>query len=501
MRLASRRRFLGQLGAASAVTLLATRLRAQAGAVRASIPDDILYTSAKRLAAMVQAKQISSLELTQAYLARIEAVNPTLNAVVLLTAERALAEAAEADAMLAKGTVLGPLHGVPFTVKDSLATAGIVSTGGTLGRKNHIPGKDATAIARLRQAGAILMGKTNTPELTMSFKTTNLLFGATHNPYRHGHQPGGSSGGAAAIIAAGGSPFDIGTDFGGSVRHPAHCCGIAGLKPSTGRVPRTGHIVGYGGYFDPMQTVGPLARWVEDLELLGDLIRGPDYLDAAIVPAPWLPPAEVDLKQLKVAYYTDNGSKDPVTPETAAAVRKAVAILEAAGVTCIEDCPTELHRESQELRGELSSADGRAWVRRLLEGYGTKQVSPVVGLSEEGQCDVERFTELAELMDVNRSKLLQWLQSYDLVLAPVLPTPAEPWPDDLDASFGATGNINYTATYNNTGWPGTVVRVGTSPEGLPIGVQLLAPPFREDLALAAAYVVEAGSGGYQRPPI
>lgn len=189
---------------------------------------------------------------------------------------------------------------------------------------------------------------------------------------------------AAAIIAAGGSPFDIGTDFGGFVRHPAHCCGITGLKPATGRVPRTGHIVGYGGYFDPMQVVGPLARWVEDLEMLGDLIRGPDYLDAAIVPAPWLSPGDVDLKKLKVAYYTDNGNKDPVTPETAAAVKRAVGILEAAGVTCIEDCPTELHLESQQLRGELSSADGRAWVRRYLEGYGTKQVSPC-GRPERGR--------------------------------------------------------------------------------------------------------------------
>ena len=495
----SRRRFFAQLGAAGAATLVASRLRAQASAVKTSIPDDILFTSAKRLAAMVKAKQISSVELTQAYLDRIHAVNPKINAVVLIAAERALAEAREADSMLAKGKLQGALHGVPFTVKDSHDTAGLVSTGGTMGRKSFIPGQDATSIARLRAAGGIVMGKTNTPELTMSFKTTNLLFGATHNPYKHGYQPGGSTGGGAAIIAAGGSPFDIGTDFGGSIRQPAHCCGIAGLKPSTGRVPRTGHIVGYGGTFDAMQVVGPLARWVEDLEMLTDIIRGPDYLDAAIVPAPWLSPAAVDLKKIKVAYYTSNGSKDPATPETIAAVKRAVSILEAAGVTCIEDCPTALHRESQELRNALSAADGRAWVRRLLEGYGTKQVSRVVGLSQDNQCDVERFTELVEQLDANRSKFLQWFQSYDLVLAPVNPGPAEIWPDDLDASFYTPGNIGYTATYNNTGWPGAVVRAGTSPEGLPIGVQMLAPPFREDLALAAAYVVEAGTGGYQAP--
>ena len=497
--LPSRRRFIGQLGAASAVTLLATRLRAQASAVRATIPDDILYTSAKRLAAMVQAKQISSVELTQAYLARIDVVNPKINAVVLLAAERAMAEAKQADALLAKGKSKGPLHGVPFTVKDSHDTAGLVSTGGTLGRKHFIPGTDATSIARLRAAGGIIMGKTNTPELTLSGRTTNLIYGRTENPYLAGYQPGGSTGGGAAIIAAGGSPFDIGTDFGGSIRGPAHFCGITGLKPSTGLVPRTGHIVGYGGFFDAFQVVGPLARWVEDLELITDIIRGPDYLDAAIVPAPWLDPKAVDLKKLKVAYYFSNGSKDAATPETIAAVKRSVAILEAAGLTCIEDCPTELHQESQELRNALSSADGRAWVRRLLEGYGTTQVSPVISLKDEPRADVERFTELAELFDANRSKLLQWMQGYDLVLAPVNRGPAEPWPDDLSASSSGSGNIGYTTTYNNTGWPGAVVRAGTSPEGLPIGVQILAGPFREDLALAAAYVLEAGTGGYQRP--
>lgn len=495
----SRRRFLAQLGAIGAATAVASRLRAQAGAVRVTVPDDILHTSAKRLAALVQARKISSVELTQAYLDRIAVVNPRINAVVLLAAERALEEAHEADAMLAKGKRKGRLHGVPFTVKDSHDTAGLVSTGGTLGRKHFIPGQDATSIGRLRAAGGIIMGKTNTPELTLSGRTMNLIYGRTENPYLAGYQPGGSTGGGAAIIAAGGSPFDIGTDFGGSIRGPAHFCGIAGLKPSTGRVPRTGHIVGYGGYFDNLQVVGPLARWVEDLEMLTDIIRGPDYLDAAIVPAPWLDPQAVDLKQLKVAYYFNNGSKEEPTPETVAAVKRSVAILEAAGLTCIEDCPVDLHKESQDLRNALSSADGRAWVRRLLEGYGTRQVSPVISLKDEPRADVERFTELAELFDANRSKLLQWFQAYDLILAPVNRTPAEPWPDDLTAPSGSSGNIGYTPIYNNTGWPGAVVRAGTSPEGLPIGVQILAGPFREDLALAAAYVVEAGTGGYQAP--
>jgi amidase len=390
---------------------------------------------------------------------------------------------------------------VPCTIKDSHETLGIKSTGGTLGRKDYIPTRDAACVARVRAAGAIMMGKTNTPELTLSGMTTNLIYGKTHNPYKIGYQPGGSTGGGGSIIAAGGSPFDIGSDFGGSIRGPAHFNGITGLKPSTGRVPRTGHIIDYGGYFDPFQVVGPLARWVEDLELIGDLIRGPDYVDAAIVPAPWLNPRAVDLKKLRVAYYINNGSAKGPTPETAAAVKRAAGIFTAAGASVVEDCPAALIKESSDLRNALSSADGRAWVKRLLKKYGTTEVSPVISLADEPRSTTARFTELAELMDANRSKFLQWFGQYDLILAPVMQGPAEPWPDQPRAMQPDAANFGQTTVYNNTGWPGTVVRAGTSPDGLPIGVQLIAHPMREDVSLAAAYLVEAGTGGYQKPVI
>jgi len=497
----TRRRFLGQLGALSAATLLASRLRLEAAVAKAPIPDDILYTSATRIAALIRDKKISSVEVTKAYIARIEAVNPKLNAVVFPCFERALQEAQRADDALALGKSFGPLHGVPCTIKDSHDALGLVSTGGTLGRKNHISTRDATYVQRVRAAGAIILGKTNTPELTLSGQTTNLIYGKTHNPYKLGFQPGGSTGGGASIIAAGGSPFDIGTDFGGSIRGPAHFCGITGIKPQFGRVPRTGHIVDYGGYFDSFQVIGPLARWVEDLELIMPIISGPDYIDAAIAPMPWTESSKVDLKKIKVAYYIENGSEKKCTPETVAAVQKTVALFKDLGVTVVEDAPLALIKESQELRNLLSSADGRAWVHRMLAKYGTTQVSPVISLAAEPACNTAEFTRLAEDFDANRVKFLQWIKPYDLVICPANATPAEPWPDEPRWTPPAPGNYGYTGTYNNTGWPGTVVRAGTSPEGLPIGVQLITKPWREDVSLAAAYFVEAGTGGYVKPAI
>ncbi|SEP68169.1 amidase [Solimonas aquatica] len=497
----TRRQFLIQSAAAAAAAALAGTLRAEASAAKAAIPDDPLYTSATRLAAMIRDKKISAVELTTLYLQRIEAVNPKLNAVVTLCAERALSEARIADEMLAAGKTRGALHGVPCTIKDSLLTEGVRSTGGTLGRKNHVPSSDATVVARLREAGVIVMGKTNTPELTLSGMTTNLIFGKTHNPYKLGYQPGGSTGGGAAMIAAGGTPFDIGTDFGGSIRGPAHFCGITGLKPSTGRVPRTGHIVDYGGYFDAFQVVGPLARWTEDLELILPIIAGPDYQDAAILPMPWSPSSKVDVKALKVAWYVGNGSAKPPTPATEAAVKKTVELFKSLGATVTEDCPKALIRESQELRNALSTADGRAWVKRMLRKYGTEEVSPVISLLDTPRADAAEFTRLAEAMDANRAKFLGWFKNYDLIICPVNGEPAQPWPDNPKALPPQPDNFGYTTTYNNTGWPGVVVRAGSSPEGLPIGVQLIAKPFREDLALAAAAFVEAGTGGYQKPAI
>jgi amidase len=457
--------------------------------------DDIIYASATTLARAIRAKEVSSAEVVQAYLQRIEAVNPHLNAVVQLCADTARAEAKAADAALARGQIMGPLHGVPMTIKDSLDTAGVITTGGTMGRATYVPAQDATVVARLRAAGAILLGKTNTPELTLWGETDNLVYGRTNNPYDLTRTPGGSSGGAAAIVAAGGAPFDIGSDTRGSIRLPAHFTGIAGIKPTSGRVPRTGHIVPWGlGAVDALTQLGPLARSVEDLALILPIIGEPDWQDPAIVPMPLGDPQAVSLQGLRVAMYTRNGIL-AATPETVAAVQRAATALTEAGAHVHDDRPPLLER-AEALYNALSDADGRAWVRRLLQQAGTTAVHPRLQqrLEEARPLPVGDFTALLEEVDRCRSALLTFLHAYDLILCPVCAFPAPP--------HGTTLSIpSYTGVYNLTGWPGAVVRGGTSPEGLPIGVQLVARPWREDVALAVAQYLEGALGGWQRPPL
>jgi amidase len=460
--------------------------------------DDLIFASATRLARAIRNKEVSSQEVVDACLARIEAVNPRLNAVVQVRAEAALAEARAADAALARGEVKGALHGVPVTVKDSLDTDGVISTGGTKGRQSYTPARDATAVARLRAAGAVLLGTSNTPELTLSIETDNLIYGRTNNPYDPSRTPGGSSGGAAAIVAAGGSPLELGSDTGGSIRQPAHFCGVAGLKPTSGRVPRTGHIVSYDvGAMDMLTQIGPIARFVEDLALALPLIAGPDWHDPGVVPMPPGDPQAVELKGVRAAFYTDNGVVTP-TPEIVDTVRSAAAALSDAGVSVLEDHPVEVETTS-DMWMQLAVADGAAWIRRLLEEAGTVEPHPVLRkrfLEREAIPSAE-FSALLTRWDRVRSAMLSFMERYDLIVCPANAYPAMPHEKVYDQGIGWT----YTRVYNLTGWPAAVVRGGTSSEGLPIGVQIVARPWREDIVLAAAAHLESELGGWQRPPL
>lgn len=455
--------------------------------------DALLDGPVSTLAAAIRARQVSAEEVTRAFLARIAAVNPQLNAVVLLRAEEALAEARSADRQLATGEATGPLHGVPITIKDSFDTAGVVSTGGTTGRASFVPATDASAVARLRAAGAILLGKTNTPELTLSFATENAIYGRTNNPYDPNYTPGGSSGGACAILAAGGAALDLGTDTGGSIRLPAHYCGIAGLKPTAGRVPRTGHIIGFDGCLQSLTHVGPLARHVADLNLVLGLIAGPDGIDPHIPPVPLGDPASVDIPHLRVAYFTDNGIAAP-TAETTAAVEAAARTIGAPVAPVAEARPAPI-TETLELVNMLISADGGGWVRRVLTRAETVG-SPMESMfgTESSALVTADLTALLERWDGWRSRMLHFWRDYDVLLSPVNAHPAIPH-EPSEAHGGAA--YSYTMTHNLTGWPGAVVRAGTSPEGLPIGVQIVAPPWREDIALAVAGHLEAALGGWQ----
>ena len=493
----SRREILGLAAGGVVIGGLAACAADEPGdeAVTASAPrelaDPVYFSSAAAMAEAIRDGRTSSVDLVQACLTRIGEVNPALNAVVQLGAEEALSAAAAADAQLAGGGEVGPLHGVPMTIKDSLDTAGMISTGGTKGREGFVPEADATVVARLRDAGAILLGKTNTPEFTLSFETDNLVYGRTSNPWDTAMTSGGSSGGAAAIVAAGGAPFDIGSDYGGSVRLPAHFCGVCGIKPTSGRVPRTGHIYPFGGVQDSFQQIGPLARTVEDLTLLLGVIAGPDGVDPAIVPMPVPDPASVDLAGLRVSFHTDNGIRTP-TPETIEAVQRAASSL-GASVTSVEEVRPTGIEETLELTS-LYSWDARAAVDRLSRQAGTQQSSLASGADRPLDA-VELDALIARWWDM-RSRMETFFQDYDVILSPVNAGPA--FEHGGLADPGALTAFTYTMTYNLTGWPGAVVRAGTSPEGLPIGIQVIARPWREDVALAVAAFLEGSLGGFPR---
>lgn len=463
--------------------------------------ETFIYASATKLAQAIQRKEVSSEEVVGAFLDRIETVNPQLNAVVQLTADAALAQAREADAALARGEVHGPLHGLPMTIKDAFETAGVVSTGGSTGRAGFVPRRDATAVARLRAAGGIMLGKTNVPEMSLAFESDNLIYGRTLNPYDFTRTPGGSSGGEAAIISAGGSPFGLGSDAAGSIRVPSHNCGLAGLKPTAGRVPRTGHFPPVDGILESIWHVGPLARRVEDLALVLPIIAGPDWKDPAIVPMPLGDPQQVECANLRVAFHTDNGVIAP-TAETVQTVKAAATALSDMGLRVDEALPACIE-QAQEILFGLRSADGGEWLRALIRSAGGKEIHPLLqrflGPLEDKSMTTAELGQLMVRAHAYRSEMLAFLDSYDVMVCPVNAFPAmlhgTSRDDDRALSY------SYTLAFNLTGWPAAVVRCGWSPEGLPIGVQVVARPWREDVALAVAQRLEAALGGWQAPPI
>lgn len=445
--------------------------------------------SATRLAELIRKREVSSEEVVRAHVERIEDVNPRLNAVVLLRAEQALAEARACDESLARGQLHGPLHGVPMTVKDSLEMRDTVSTSGTVGRRSYRPPADAATVALMREAGAVVLGKTNVPELCLAFESDNLLFGRTNNPYDAHRTAGGSSGGESAIIAAGGSPIGLGSDAGGSVRVPAHFCGIASIKPTSGRLPKTGHFMPPGGPIDSLWQVGPMARAVEDLILSLPILAKPDWRDASVVPMPVGDPKAVRLDGLRIALYTDNGVLSPYD-RTADVVVAAASSLMRAGAHVTEARPAGME-PTVEMWFDLLGMDGGLGIRHLLAGIGTTEVHPIFEAFMERlalrRFDVSDLLGLHGRWDQMRRDVLGFIRDFDLIVCPAAAGPAVPHGSTLER----IAEFSYTMTYNLAGLPAAVVRFGTSVDGLPIGIQLVARPWCEHVALAAAAHLEA----------
>jgi amidase len=417
------------------------------------------------LARLLADREASAVEVVDAHLRRIADVDVAINAVVQVDGERALARARELDA----GPPTGPLHGVPFTVKDNLAAAGIPMAIGAPERAGVVPAQDATVVARMRAAGAILVGKTNCPPYGGGIETDNEVYGRTNNPYDPARTPGGSSGGEAAAIAAGASPCGLGTDSGGSIRLPAHFCGVAALKPTAGRVPVTGVIDDegqIGALGDPRTQVGALARSVADVALVLRVVAGPDGRDGGLAPVPLGDPEAVAPGGLRVAAHTEDAFAEP-TDATVAAVADAAAALRDAGAVVEEARPP---------------GGGHELTMEVWRSY---ESGPSYGL-------LRRW-------DAYRAEMLAFAERYDIVLSPVFPDPARP--HGTMNPPGKPDPMSYTTPYSLTGWPAAVVRCGTSPEGLPIGVQLVARPWRDDVALAAAAALERALGGWRAPAL
>ena len=462
--------------------------------------DEILSFSATHQARLVRRRSISSVELVQAHLERIAAVNPRIHAVIEVLAAPALAAARAADEALARGTEAGPLCGVPFSVKDSIELSGAVCTAGTVGRRGAPPSReDATLVARLREAGAIPIARTNLPDLLFAFESDNLLFGATCNPYDAARTSGGSSGGEAALIASCGSPMGLGSDAAGSVRLPAAFCGIAGIKPTSGRLPRTGHFPPAGGWIEALWQIGPMARHVADLCTMMPLLVGGDGRDTSVVDMPLQDPARVGLRRLRVAFHTDNGFA-PADAEVAAVVRAAARALAGEVAALAEDRPACLE-QAYGLEMKLLGADGGDGVREYLQGLGSTQVHPLLtgwlDKLEGYRTNLAGFAGYWAEWDAYRAAMGAFLRRYDAMLCPVYTHAALPHGTSTrDENFHG---FSHTMAYNVAGWPAAVVRCGVGPSGLPIGVQIVAAPWREDIALAVALRLESEFGGWKAP--
>jgi amidase len=461
--------------------------------------DDAVATwTASRLAAAVRAREISSRDLLELYIDRIERLNPPVNAVVTLDLERARADATAADDEAERGTWRGPLHGLPITIKDAIEVAGIRSTGGAIELRDHVPAADAPSVARLKAAGAIVFGKTNVPRWSGDFQTFNELFGTTNNPWNLERIPGGSSGGPAAAVAAGFTSFELGTDIGGSVRVPSHCCGLFGLKPSYGVVSQRGYLdhVGGGTTDADINVFGPIARGADDLGLLMDVLAGPDPDRAVAWSLELPPPRRTELQDFRIGVWFEEPGM-PIDHDQLALLQRSAATLSDAGAKIEETHPPVEFAEQVDL------------FNRLILSAISPSIDPAFAEGASGP-------HLAWLRaDEQRARLhaiwAEWFEDHDALLCPVFPVPAfvhNQAGDFLTRTYPVNGHehpysmlTNWTGLIGVLGLPAAAAPIGRSPAGLPVGVQIVVPYLRDrEAVLLAGLVAEASGGGYEVPP-
>ncbi len=476
----------------------------------------LIYQTATELAKAIREKKVSSLEVLEAYLAQIAKYNSELNAIITLDEENARKRAREADEALAKGENWGPLHGVPITIKDAYETAGLRTTSSFKPLKNYIPEEDATVVAHMRQAGAIIIGKTNMPMLALDIQSNSPLFGQANNPWDITRTPGGSTGGGAASIAAGFSPLEIGSDIGGSVRIPAHFCGIYSIKPTDHLISLAGHIPEPPGSPNGVRRMGmpgPLARSIEDLRLALTLLAGPDGRRWEAPPIPLTPAPKKPLKGYRIA-WTDHFGGVTASQETQKTLQTLAKELEKVGCYIEKVSPSDFDFESAwQVYGEIAGAEigsGMDFISRSLtrlQFYMTKDPTPIKkGYLSGLRLKMTRYAKALTERDKLISELENFLSQWDAWLCPVT----------VDAAFKHskmgkaieveeqkmpyyTASMSFTTPFNMTGNPVIVLPAGKTEGGLPIGIQVVGQRWKDMELLATAESITQITGAFQAP--
>lgn len=465
----------------------------------------LAHLSATEIVRTIATGAASAVDVVSDHFAQIERLNPQLKAFIELRTERAIAEASAQDEAAAGGRPRGPLGGLPISIKSAIEVDGLRVETGSPSRRGTMSRGDAVCVARLKAAGAIVLGNTNVADMLMGYESDNPLYGRTSNPWDLERTPGGSSGGESAAIAACCSAGGMGSDGGGSVRVPAHFAGICALKPTPGRIPGTGHQPPCLGPFSLIGQVGPMARTIADVYALFSVVAGWDDADPMAAPVPIQRLDDQPSGGFRVGFFEDDG-RFPVTPETRAAVRAAAEALARSGYDVEGFRPDGLERARQLwdtffcaaglliLKEPLQGAELELPILKAFLDRGAPTPLTAIGLTEKW---IDR--------DIARAEHLRQLETHRVLVCPVAAIPAfrhgeRRWRID-GREVGYLDAMVYTQWFNLLGNPVAVVPVGRSSEGLPIGVQVVGRPFEEELVLSVAAVIERECGGYQRPPL
>ena len=468
---------------------------------------DLTLAPAVDMARDIREKNISCVELAELHLGKIERLNPKLNAFVQVDADGVRRRARQADAAVMRDQALRPLHGIPISIKSSIDVAGLRCEAGTRLRAGYVAAHDAPLVERLSRAGAIILGVTNTPELLMAWETDNLLYGRTNSPWDLQLTPGGSSGGESAAIASGMSAGGVGSDGGGSIRVPAHFTGICGLKPTPGRIPASGHFPPSGGPFALLGVVGPMARTVEDLKILFEVMQGPDDADTCAAPIPLRWPNMDEVRRLRIGYF-ENDVRTPVEPEIRSAVRAAAEALTRAGFDVEPFRPAGLE-------------EARVLWKKFFVKAGGMLIGPMFRDSKEDPSPIlKQFLEWSAAepslsgqdvvdswiaRDVLRASFFEQMRTYPILLCPPAAVAAfrhgeRRWSIG-DKSVEYLDAWSYTEWFNLLGNPAAVVPIHQSGKGLPVGVQIVGRPWEEERVLSVAAIIERELGRGKAPPI